>query len=31
MFWIGLGVGLVCGSILGVFITAILVAGRTDN
>ena len=31
MFWIGLGIGLVCGGAFGMFITAILVASKTND
>ena len=31
MFWIGLGVGVICGGILGLFITAVVVAGKTND
>lgn len=31
MFWVGLGVGFICGGIFGLFITAILVVGKTDD
>ena len=31
MFWIGFGVGLVCGSTLGLFIAAFLAASKMND
>lgn len=31
MFWLGLGIGLVCGATFGVFLTSLIIAGKADD